>query len=409
MLITNDNYRQALRLLKQRYSDLPWYQRWWFSLWSYRLSSALSAMDLDNPTTEQVDDLVKMSDEAWFFNSIFGILTQFRETIGRLSFSGQPKEIKEEVGSRLPPKYLVALSLTSEENYAFFESMRHISQFLLAVAHGEYDAVVILLKNNINLLLHKGRVTDYSGRTFFYISGFQYALWALDKHMWLKILNCLPQNETSAKIKAALYKQYQELKEKGVAYELNGKRIRENHFDFENTIIKELTSQVNDYDYGIKNWGEIDKQWREGVGSAQKLLPMHVVYEYCSDLPFDPVPEFIEQPSLKKQFKNGLRGDKDENWFLPVSELGSGFAIYKSAAWAYGTSAALRVAVAVRRNLLAMETLCNVRTADFKDLESLLKEPLGFDNQLPASQSCSISGEVMIRGNMGHLEFTTPI
>jgi hypothetical protein len=389
MLITNENYRQALRLLKQTYSDLPWYQRWWFSLWSYPLSTALSAIDLDNPTTEQVDVLVKLSDESWFFNSIFGLITLFKETIGKLSFSWQPKELKEEVGSRLSSNDLVALASTSEANYRFFQSMRHLSQFLLAVAHGEYDEVATLLEDNIDLLLHKGRVTDYSGRTFFNISGFQYALWALDKHMWIKILKYLPLNESGAKIKAELYKQYQELKEKGVAYELNGEPVRENHFDFENTIIKELQTHINDVNNGVKNREEIDKQWREDVGSAQKKLPVHVVYEYCSgDEPFDPAPEFIEQPAQKKQFFN-WKSKVYENWFHSGSELGSGFAIYKGYMGATGALAWLSLGrvTRVQGDLLAMKTLNDLRTVDFGDLEALLKEQLVFANRCSVAQS----------------------
>ncbi len=97
MLITNENYLQALKSLKQSYSELPWYQRWWFSIWSYRLSSALSAINLDHPTSEQVKELFERSKEAWFFNSIFGIFTQFQEIMETLNFSGRPKELKQEV------------------------------------------------------------------------------------------------------------------------------------------------------------------------------------------------------------------------------------------------------------------------------------------------------------------------
>ncbi len=295
----------------------------------------------------------------------------------------------------MPQKDVIALSLTSEENYAFFESMRHTNQFLMHVVHGEYDAVVALLKKNSHLLLHKGRVTDYSGRTFFYISGFQYALWALDKHMWIRMLDCLPLNETGAKIKDELYKQYLELKEKGVSYELNGERRRENHFDFENTIITALQTQVDFFDgtYDqINNWDEIDQQWREGVGSAQKQLPMHVVYWYCGDVPFHPVPDFIEQPSLKKQFYNWI-SNKYENWFHLDSKLGVDFAIYKGY-FTLATTPQLGTysapIVHSLEDLLAMQTLGDVRSADFIELESLLLEPLVFDNQSYTPQSYSV-------------------
>jgi hypothetical protein len=37
-----------------------------------------------------------------------------------------------------------------------------------------------------------GRVTDLSGREFQSITAFQYALWALDWHMWAMIQKYLP-------------------------------------------------------------------------------------------------------------------------------------------------------------------------------------------------------------------------
>jgi len=389
MLITSENYRQALRQLRNDYSNLPWYQRWWFSLWSYSLSDSLSAIDLKNPTTEQVDELVKMSEESWFFNSIFGLLTQFKEAIGKLSLSEQPDEIKTEIGIRLPPKDLVALACTTPAHYAFFESLRLPSQFLHSVAHGEYETVAAMLKKDISLLLHKGQVTDASGRRFFHISGFQYALWALDKHMWINILKCLPQNEEGATIKEKLLQQYLEVVEKGVAYELNGQRIRESHFDFENTIIRALRIQLNDIYQEVKSSDEINKQWREDVGFAQKKLPMHVVYEYCSNGSFGPGTSFIDQPSLTNQFYNHLSG-KEEKWFHQASELGSGFAIYKSLAstgLGHRHSAGF---VATGNDLAAMQNLFKVRSADFRDLESLLTVGLESDIQHSAFQRYSV-------------------
>ncbi len=339
MLITNENYFKALRQLKQTYAELPWYQRFWFNLWSYSLSNALSAIDLNNPTTEQVDDLLKASDEAWFFNSIFKLLDVFKNAIQGIGFQerfiakGQysgllPEELLWQIGHHLPSHNLQELRGTSRANYSLFQPMINVRQFLSDVVHGEYGQVEARLMNNINFLTPKGRVTDYSGRSFFDISGFQYALWALDKHMWTRMLNCLPLNKEGAEVKKALLNQYEELKENGVTYELNGKIITEQHFDFENTLIKELQIQVNDANNGIKSWDEINQQWREGVGSAQKLLPMHVVYEYCSDKPFHPLPAFSEQPSLKKQFYNWI-SNKFEEWFHSESRLGGDFAIFK--------------------------------------------------------------------------------
>nr|HAT8715390.1 hypothetical protein [Legionella jordanis] len=78
MLTSNPIYLQ-IKLLKQKYLALPWYKRFWFSLWSYELSRALSEVDSTNPTVEQVIRLLSQSTKAWFFGSIFGLLEEFQQ------------------------------------------------------------------------------------------------------------------------------------------------------------------------------------------------------------------------------------------------------------------------------------------------------------------------------------------
>ncbi len=339
--ITNEISLQALKHLKQTYADLPWYQRIWFSLWSFSLWRALSAIDLANPTEEQVQHVYRCSEAAWFFNSIFGLLTQFRVLIksieaieiGKPNLSSMPPDIKQRIIGGLKVEDIKTLASTCRYESLWFKPMVGTGKFLLEVVHGEYDKVEARLKKNSDLFLQKGQVTDYSGRTFYNISGFQYYLWALDKHGWTRMLKSLPLDEEGARIKGALLQQYQELKEKGVAYELNGKIIREeHHFDFKNTIIQALQTQVN-YQNQNKPWDEIDKQWCTGVGSAQKLLPVHVVYEYCGDVSLDPLPQFIKQPTtLTMKFYNWIT-ERYENWFSGDSKLGVNFAIYRPGGW----------------------------------------------------------------------------
>lgn len=74
MQISNPYYIQRIKEMKQAYSKLPWYQRFWFGFWSYSLSCALSEIDFNNPTTEQVNSLLNASEETWFFKTIFGLL-----------------------------------------------------------------------------------------------------------------------------------------------------------------------------------------------------------------------------------------------------------------------------------------------------------------------------------------------
>ncbi|HFN0435406.1 TPA: F-box protein, partial [Legionella pneumophila] len=177
--------------------------------------------------------------------------------------------------------------------------------------------------------------------------------------------------------------QYNKVNTEGVTYRLNGKTITEKHFDFKNTIIKELKAQVDSVNApGAKNWGAIDKQWREGVGGAQKLLPMHVVYEYCSDEPFYPVPQFTAQPNSSKQFFN-WDTDKDENWFSVDSRLAVDFAIYKGGGLPWFSRPGSRRKAAPQApyvDLVALKALCEVRTKDFIDLKSQLEERASLDN-----------------------------
>ncbi|HHP1228858.1 TPA: F-box protein, partial [Legionella pneumophila] len=175
-----------------------------------------------------------------------------------------------------------------------------------------------------------------------------------------------------------LIAQYNKVNKEGVTYRLNGKTITEKHFDFKNTIIKELKTQVDSINApGARNWDAIDKQWREGVGGAQKLLPMHVVYEYCSNEPFYRVPKFTSQPKSSKQFFNWVT-EKDENWFGVDSKLGSELAIFK--VFSGGCASSSRYGGASTLDLVALKALCEVRTKDFIDLKSQLEEQASLDN-----------------------------
>ena len=61
-----------------------------------------------------------------------------------------------------------------------------VKKFLTFVAEGEQDKAEAMLQNNPALVLVPGDVADLSKRTFKAITGFQYAVWALDWHMWTK-------------------------------------------------------------------------------------------------------------------------------------------------------------------------------------------------------------------------------
>jgi hypothetical protein len=264
---------------------------------------------------------------------------------------------------------------------ALFKPVIDVRKLLHHVTRGEHDVVKAILKQDIRLIFKRSFVTDCSGREFENISGFEYALWALDKHMWAAMIECIPNNEEGKKVFARLIAQYNKVNTMGVTYKFDGKTFTEQHFDFENTLIKELQIQVDSINApGEKNWNAVDKQWREGIGGAQKKLPMHVVDEYCSSESFYPVPKFTLQPKSSKKFYN-WDTSKEENWFHVGSKLSVDIAAYKGIwgsmclAFPKGPGAGDSLA-----DYNAITALHKVRTNDFIDLKSQLEEQMTLDN-----------------------------
>ncbi|KTC86872.1 hypothetical protein [Legionella brunensis] len=305
----------------------------------------------------------------------------------KFRFLGQlPQEMGIETAAHLATPDLIRLSMTSKGHRAFFkpvlEERKVLQKFIHHLVRGEHNAVKEMLKKDINLMVKRDQVTDCSDRTFPFISGFEYALWALDKHMWTMMLDCLPKNEQGNKIFVQLLSQYNRVNTDGVTYRLHGKTITEKHFDFKNTIIKELQTQTNFI--MASYWNTISyTQWLEGVGGAQKLLPMHVVDEYCSSEPFYTGPQFTSQPKSSRQFFNWMTG-KYENWFGPDSQLAIDFAIVKveeAQAWwdwrGWGEDGGWR---ALQTDVDAMTVLCEVRMQDFINLKSQLEEQVTLNN-----------------------------
>ncbi|MFA6303845.1 MAG: F-box protein [Legionella sp.] len=299
-----------------------------------------------------------------------------------------PTEIKIEIAQNLSSHDLATLSTTSKVHLALFKPMIDVRKFLYYVTHGEHDAVKAMLKKDVSLIFRRGRVTDCSGREFGNVSGFEYTLWSLDKYMWVAMIACIPSSKKGKKVFTQLIAQYNKVNTEGVSYRLKGKTITEQHFDFKNTIIKELQTQVDSLsNRGDKTPNEFEKQWREGVGGAQYLLPIPVVDEYCSDESFFPVPKFNTQPKSSRQFYNWIT-QKNENWISQSSKLSVDFAIYKGGGgWAGDGCVELRTSAvecgALRpseRDLNAMTALCEVRTNDFIILKSQLEKQAGLDN-----------------------------
>lgn len=294
-------------------------------------------------------------------------------------FPALPQELQVATAHHLPNSDLGSVARIAKHYAVLFQTQLAVRYLLHGVTRGEHDEVRAHLKQNIGWLVQRGWVTDCSGREFKSISAFEYTLWALDKHLWTTLIHCIPEQEAHPNLWRQLGMQYQHVKTQGVTYVLEGKTITESHFDFKNTLIAALQTQVDLYQApGAKDFERMDTQWRQGVGSAQKLLPMHVVAEYCSEESFSAVPQFIAPPTVTKGILNGST-KRYEPWFAGDSKLGVRFAVSKgSRPFAARTVNALGwlLTQGATRDLAAMRALHTKRTQDFIDLQGHLEHAI---------------------------------
>lgn len=303
-----------------------------------------------------------------------------------------------------------ALAATSKRNYGLFHNKpigaRLTAKLLLFVARGEEDKARQILENCPELLCRRGNVTDYSLRTFYDISAFQYALWALDTGMQRMIMNVIPEGAAGHALWVELIAQDAALESEGVTFTLNNKTyMNQHHFDF-GIIIRPLEYYVNHfegwYNENPKNWTATKEAWCRGVGGAQVLVPVNVANEYCHPTrSFYPTPAFNEPAPRVTKFDNHMTGG-DMNWWpsdgsSPVV-LGVDFGIYAACgggpyssaggpgAGARGVSGAAALGGA-GRDLSAMTALCEARHVDLTQTREILNR--GRDQALDST--CVIS------------------
>lgn len=239
---------------------------------------------------------------------------------------------------------------------------KDLSQLLRWVVEGEQDKAEELIKKDKNLLLHAGTVKDLSGREFKGITAFQYALWALDWHMWTMIQKHLP--------KEAQAEQFQALETKGTAH---GK-----HFSLQG-----LTDALQVYVDNAEKWNydqRAEDQWCKKVGGAQKQLPAHVVNEYCRrDRPFGPCPQEWESKLPRSREIDVWDSTQSKyvkgSWFIPPSSKdGLGLNYAGTRAWEDESTCGCGAwsGQYLRADLKALQSLWKTRTQQLELLRSQL-------------------------------------
>lgn len=164
------------------------------------------------------------------------------------------------------------------------QSCANLDKFLKYIGFGEQDEAEKMLMVNPELALMSGKLRDCANRTFEQVTGFQYAVWALDWHMWTMILKYLSKEKAAEQAKSMRTVSW--VQEHGASASWQN-------------LIDALQAYVKHY--GTWTIDQCQEHWNKQVGGAQRLLPAHVINEYCrSDRSFEPCPDFNSPISLPR-------------------------------------------------------------------------------------------------------------
>ena len=257
-------------------------------------------------------------------------------------------------------------------------SKKDIQVFLDLIVSGQQIKVEEMLKKNKDLILASGTVTDNAKRIFNNITGFQYAIWALDVHMWTMLLNYLTPEAAFDQVKE--YKLCSWIDEYGL------------HSNWQN-----LLNAQKLYIDNFNNWENTkrNKCLIEQIGGAQLLLPMHVINEYCHPTrAFDPCPDFTK---LEKNSAWRKCNVDDGEWFTAKfndGPLGIGFSAARGkmpwcgSVWdtkhiwsGYGKETVVETVSLISRDHFALSTLFNTRLQQRDELLANLENKLFVKNK----------------------------
>lgn len=266
---------------------------------------------------------------------------------------------------------------------------------LTCVARGEQYLAGKILSQAPEMLLERGNVTDYSGRTFINVTAFELLLWALDtRHMWEMVSNCIPSGELGEAIRHNLLQQYMAVENIGVTYILNDQQYTESHYD-----CSPLLSALGNYIEGRDNVvistetipfiNKLRQYYISAVGGAQRLVPAHVAQHFCEQgsvfeerlYEYD---VFLRTGTVYINYGNSY---SEPSWFLLINSepgLGQKLAIsrqpcsspYGKTIGYHATPCNFPIARVVKNAYLSLERLFQVRIGDLQNIKMQLSEEL---------------------------------
>ncbi|MEI6529718.1 MAG: ankyrin repeat domain-containing protein [Candidatus Falkowbacteria bacterium] len=215
------------------------------------------------------------------------------------------------------------LRFSSLPKFIFKVSSSDLIKFLKHVGLGEQDEAESMLKINRDFALVPGAFTDCAGKEFKQATAFQYAIWALDYHMWNMLLKYMPTE--------AVIEQLTKVNNEGIEAIISGASIYEKtrYISWQN-LIDALQNYIDNWHL----WSEDERKtnWYQRVGEAQLTLPAHVINEYSrTDRSFSPCPTFNEThlPRIGRDLWKTIKVKGD--W------TGRNYCLGQSFAWSRGS------------------------------------------------------------------------
>ncbi|MFT4058481.1 MAG: hypothetical protein QM652_02930 [Legionella sp.] len=198
------------------------------------------------------------------------------------SFEDLPSLVQSELSLKLSNRELANLAITFKKNFSLFKPLydvRKAHHFLNEVARSAHDSVQSMLTNHFNdlsFIFKRNSVIDGNGRHFEAVSGFGYAVWALNYRLGEMMLKSISENKPHKTLLELMRAQYNQVTEKGITYTLNGKKFTEKWFDA-SLFLEKLKEFSDQFDSVSPQANEL--KWKE-INRFITQCPRHLLEEF---------------------------------------------------------------------------------------------------------------------------------